>query len=497
MDKHPTHSHLSCLPPPHTPYNGRSFISPFGVYSILSPSGIPPTPSPRPQAFFSRLAERRFLLYHPRRRECLNSPVNIALAFISSLSRVSRLRASLRSLPTPTGILLPVSRPTRQLSPTVHVYALSAPAAPRVPLLRSIRSHPIPLDVAHPWRRVLHSALTSYLSTPPPVETAPLSVDWSCRARLREGYVDLQLFRRWIRHPRLPSPEHPSLPHLERGIHSPFRPRQPPVERTTRAPAVCGRKRRVSGWIDEGPRNQAAPGSLPPMPRRPRIPSLNPRFHRRPRVVIPEDHKRRRRDGQQLPAGWMMPHQAPFPRHPVVPASLVPVLALPADDEDYDDGHTSPTTTASIPEGTTTRRPRCGADRDACPARTPRYVVDPTQTDAGPAGGRASTREALLFSHLIVLDAMLIPLPQIVVVVSVRPSRRLFLGVDSSPTPTRHPRLPAPPSFTTRSFAALSIVPARLTAFPSALTTSPRRQGTPTPTGTTPPSPHCSSLGRW
>ncbi|KAJ6590992.1 hypothetical protein DFH09DRAFT_1358389 [Mycena vulgaris] len=383
-------------------------------------------------------------LYCLRRHECLTRLVSIALALI--LLALARL--------PPSGIpplLLhahrhpPPGRLTRRAhfanSPRIRVQDDKRPTiySPPIPI--------IPLDVALPRACAAVSRLDLLGTT---VKDMPV----------------LKMDRLESEEPgctRPPSPDIPSPPHPEVPISSRLRPRQPSVERTTRTPAA------------PFPRSPVAPASF-----------LSTLASTAVLCVgIPEDHKPRCRDGQQLRAGWMYrvqgwidgirgtrPQQAHFPRHPVAPASLVSVLALLADDEDDDDSHISPHHHRPIPEGTTTRRPRCAADRDAWPTRTPRYVVDPTQTDAGPSGGRAWTREALAEQ----------PSGWSFVIVSVRPSRRLFLGVDSCPTPTRHPTLAGITLLHTRSRPSgySSSPSARLASF-SALRPAPRRQGNPRP----------------
>ncbi|KAJ6591003.1 hypothetical protein DFH09DRAFT_1419688 [Mycena vulgaris] len=305
----------------------------------------------------------------------------------------SRLRASLHSLPTPSGIL-PCVASLSDITLAVILLALARlPPSGIPPLLPHAHRHPLP----------------GWLTTLYPRNQAT----------------------------QAPFPRAPVVP--ASGARHSFSLSPPPV---------------ASRVNDSGPSRVRTPASEAPFPRFPVAPASLPSTVVPAAAPVSLSLRTTSEDAETgsscVQDGCAELHQAPFPRHPVAPASLVPVLALPADDEDDYDSHTSPHRHRLHSRRDHDAKTKMCGDRDTWPTRTPRYVVDPTQTDPGPAGGRASTREALLFSHLSVLDAMLI-LPQIVVVVSVRPSRRLFLGVDSNPTLTRHTRPPAPSSFTSRS----------------------------------------------
>ncbi|KAJ7116074.1 hypothetical protein C8R44DRAFT_983971 [Mycena epipterygia] len=91
------------------------------------------------------------------------------------------------------------------------------------------------------------------------------------------------------------------------------------------------------------------------------------------------------------------------------------------------------TTTNSTLEGPRREGQDVQPTRDAWTTHTPRYVVDPTQTDAGPRVDALRRGKPWLSSSRIGVDLVLLA-------VVFRPSHHLFLGADAGcTTPTRHP----------------------------------------------------------
>ncbi|KAJ6508118.1 hypothetical protein DFH09DRAFT_1436935 [Mycena vulgaris] len=182
---------------------------------MLKPSGtiLPLLPSPTPTGIppkwltvdclahqrRAQLADTRCQHAHP------TSPVD------------SAARPRLASLNV---VLHPPNQPFLSMTPIECAYSLLPPSPPFLSTSSPVKTAP---------RRSTSAHIPS-LSTPSPVEPATPWID--------EGSGEPG-------RPRLPSPEAPSPPHLERAISSRPRPRQTPVERTTRAPAVYGRKLRV------------------------------------------------------------------------------------------------------------------------------------------------------------------------------------------------------------------------------------------------------------
>ncbi|KAJ6590959.1 hypothetical protein DFH09DRAFT_1306602 [Mycena vulgaris] len=277
------------------------------------------------------------------------------------------------------------------------------------------------------------------LDLTPPVEKRSLPRPHTILldAFLHRDYVD-------DKRPTIYSPLIPIIP-LDAALRQAYA----AVSRLDLSGATVRRTCWSSKGIDSSPRNQAVPGSPTPTSHRPRIlrspclltfapPAASRENDSGPsRVRTPASTVWMDRRGSEEPSHTRLPSpDSPSPSHPFPrpsfpppppmslsprttcedaetgsscvqdgcsllptprhPSILVSVLALLAGDEDADDGHSSP-------------HHHYRGDHDA-------------KTRMCGRQGRLDDSHAAVF-----------------VLLSVRPSRRLFLGVDSSLTPTRHP----------------------------------------------------------
>ncbi|KAJ6494926.1 hypothetical protein DFH09DRAFT_1376613, partial [Mycena vulgaris] len=315
--------------------------------------------------------------------------------------------------PTLLSMAFPSSAPTLSFRPVLHSSRRRPPSRLRPGVL-------LPL-IYDPSRRRPPSSLRRRQSTVPAGHGC--KNDMFASSCLDEGSGE----------PGRPRLEAPSPPHLERAIRSRRRPRQTP------------------GWIDGGPRNQAAPGSLPPIPRRPRhsqtdslrsSPPLVSFFSRTPREDIETG-------SSSMQDGWVV-LLSPTPRRPGISP---PTLALPADGDDDDQPYLTPPPPTPFPRGP--RREDQEVRSTGTPGRLARRGTWSTRLRPTLARGVDALRRGMRWSFFLShqsLDAYL------------------------------------PPS----GFSSSS--PARPVVFSSALMAVLRRQGTPRPPR--PPAPHAHHAHR-
>ncbi|KAJ6508100.1 hypothetical protein DFH09DRAFT_1374860 [Mycena vulgaris] len=259
-------------------------------------------------------------------------------------------------------------------------------------------------------------------------------------------------------HPRLPSPEAPSPPHLERVIRSR---RQTPVERTTRAPAVYGRKRRVLPSSDSSSPRHPEADSLrsppPPVLFSPRTP---------PEAIVT--------GSSCMQDGWVVCSLPPTPRRPSISP---PTLALPADGDDDDEPYLTPPPLTPCLRGP--RREDQEVRSTGTPGRFARRGAWSTRLRPTPTRGVDALRRGkrwLSSSRIGVFSGVVISWFS-----SSSPARLVvfFLGVDGRTTPTRHPApTRTPPTPSPRPSASRSFSPyARFRSLFLTTLRAPRRRG--------------------